>query len=491
MNTVSENLKRIRQERNLTQQQMADRLAVTQQTVSNWESGKTMPSPHVLQEAADKLNVDVNYILYGRKNEKETGYIKLFAIFAVGFILAEFIQSLRPAKDMLGMGTNRQIKQAVRFYNMTGFPIMMFCVPMVYTPPAVAFAKQFRTNFITKETLFSKHSRKIHIFLVLLYVYYLLHFSFNFTIWYIVPDKIFVPDFIRPLWQIITLAFYNSEMLFVLGGIIWGLRGSIPKTINTADYNTSRKNTIAVNLKNIRTKKNLTQQQMAEKLFVTQQAISNWENGKAMPDLVQLMDIADKMDVEIYDLLYNSPQANGRGNTMLYIKTAVVAVLFLLWLICDGTIFHNLPGMQAPVTSKPAILYFAFIPLRNMLKKAVIKPLIFFMLPQIIFDYLKINNAVKVTSFKYAGVVKMAVALFVFFFITGLAPVFAAELKDVLRTSAPGLRLKIPVINLPHIWRCFANFVAVNIAHNHPAAFSALGLVYSYVQKPPKQANNK
>ncbi len=485
MNSISRNLKNIRKERNLTQGQMAALLGVTQRTVSNWENGKSMPPPDALQNVADRLDTDINHILYGKPQAKEKGYLKLFVIFAAGFILAEFIQSLRPAPGMLGADN----PQAVRLYNMTGFPLMMFCVPMVYTPPAIAFAKWFRTEFIVRETVFSKYTKLIHKILAGFYIYYILHFSFNFTMMYILPDRISVPEFIHPLWQIITIAFYSSEIIFVFIGLLWGLRGKVAKTINTTTNDTHRKNTIAVNLKNIRVKNNMTQEQMAQKLFVTQQTVSSWEKGRSMPDLAQLMDIAEKLDIEIYALLYSTPTASKIQKTFLHSKIAAVVVLCILWLICDGTIFHNLPGMQAPVTSKPAILYFATIPLRDMLEKAVIKPLLFFMLPQIIVDYFVINKAVKVKPFKYANIVKVAVVLFVLFFITGLIPVFMTELKEAVR-FAPNIWFKIPVVNLPYIWRRFANFVAVNIAHNHPWAFSALGFVYSYFQKPQTQPYN-
>ena len=39
MYDISKNLKKLRQQRNWTQQQMADVLFVTRQAVSNWETG--------------------------------------------------------------------------------------------------------------------------------------------------------------------------------------------------------------------------------------------------------------------------------------------------------------------------------------------------------------------------------------------------------------------------------------------------------------------
>ena len=39
------------------------------------------------------------------------------------------------------------------------------------------------------------------------------------------------------------------------------------------------------NLRKYRKQKGLTQDELAEKLYVTRQAVSNWENGKNQPDL--------------------------------------------------------------------------------------------------------------------------------------------------------------------------------------------------------------
>lgn len=52
-----------------------------------------------------------------------------------------------------------------------------------------------------------------------------------------------------------------------------------------------------------RKKKNLTQQQLAEKLGVTDKSISNWENGRNMPDLSLFKDLCEILDISINDLI--------------------------------------------------------------------------------------------------------------------------------------------------------------------------------------------
>ena len=54
---------------------------------------------------------------------------------------------------------------------------------------------------------------------------------------------------------------------------------------------------IADKIKNARTIKKLTQEQVAEDLNVSRQTISNWENGKSLPDIVSIIRMS-----ELYDL---------------------------------------------------------------------------------------------------------------------------------------------------------------------------------------------
>jgi len=52
-----------------------------------------------------------------------------------------------------------------------------------------------------------------------------------------------------------------------------------------------------------RKKKNLTQEQLAEKLGVTSKTISRWENGNYMPDIALLKPLSEELDVTLNDLL--------------------------------------------------------------------------------------------------------------------------------------------------------------------------------------------
>lgn len=57
------------------------------------------------------------------------------------------------------------------------------------------------------------------------------------------------------------------------------------------------------NLRNLRKEKEYSQEYLAEKLGVTRQTISKWENGTAMPDLKKLIELADFFETSMDDLL--------------------------------------------------------------------------------------------------------------------------------------------------------------------------------------------
>lgn len=63
---------------------------------------------------------------------------------------------------------------------------------------------------------------------------------------------------------------------------------------------------IADKIKNARTIKKLTQEQVAEDLNVSRQTISNWENGLSVPDSSMLIVLADELDTSVSTLLGES-----------------------------------------------------------------------------------------------------------------------------------------------------------------------------------------
>ena len=54
---------------------------------------------------------------------------------------------------------------------------------------------------------------------------------------------------------------------------------------------------------NLRKEKNMTQQELADKIGVTDRAVSKWENGRGMPDLSLMKPLCDELKITINELL--------------------------------------------------------------------------------------------------------------------------------------------------------------------------------------------
>ena len=84
-------------------------------------------------------------------------------------------------------------------------------------------------------------------------------------------------------------------------------------------------------IKEIRKKKNLTQKELADKLGVTYQAVSKWENGLNIPDISIIRQISKMYDVDINEILDGEKKKNR--------KNILVIVIIVLAIILGISIF--------------------------------------------------------------------------------------------------------------------------------------------------------
>ncbi|MGN0537758.1 MAG: helix-turn-helix domain-containing protein [Acutalibacteraceae bacterium] len=61
---------RKRKEQNLTQEQLATRLNVSNKTISKWETGKCMPDYSIVELLCKELNITLAELMNGEKDEK-------------------------------------------------------------------------------------------------------------------------------------------------------------------------------------------------------------------------------------------------------------------------------------------------------------------------------------------------------------------------------------------------------------------------------------
>ena len=67
MSRIGKNIKKARSEKGYTQEQLAQKLSVTRNTISNYETGHSNPDIEMLQMLAEALETDPNTLIYGEK----------------------------------------------------------------------------------------------------------------------------------------------------------------------------------------------------------------------------------------------------------------------------------------------------------------------------------------------------------------------------------------------------------------------------------------
>lgn len=126
--------------------------------------------------------------------------------------------------------------------------------------------------------------------------------------------------------------------------------------------------TFGKTLKERRSQLDLTQQEVAKKLYISRQTISNWENGKSYPDLDMLIKISDVYHVSIDSLLKGDQELKKSLDTqkvesillpmeyiplLLNIATAILTFLVPknIWVVFVG-LELNLIGLALSITNE-------------------------------------------------------------------------------------------------------------------------------------------
>lgn len=121
---------------------------------------------------------------------------------------------------------------------------------------------------------------------------------------------------------------------------------------------------IADKIKNARIKNEYTQEQVAENLLVSRQTISNWENGKSLPDIVSIIKMSELYGLSLDELM--------KGDEMLMkkierdarsvkaekkiVKFAWISILIGTILIILGEIFEGNPFIDFMNGALPWVL---------------------------------------------------------------------------------------------------------------------------------------
>lgn len=91
---------------------------------------------------------------------------------------------------------------------------------------------------------------------------------------------------------------------------------------------------------NLRKENHLTQKELADKLGVTYQAVSKWENGKNIPDISILKLICEEFNVDINDVLDLKPSTKKKDINKKYYLIIISIIVVIIVSLSIGVFIH-------------------------------------------------------------------------------------------------------------------------------------------------------
>ena len=127
---------------------------------------------------------------------------------------------------------------------------------------------------------------------------------------------------------------------------------------------------IGKKLKNARIKAGLTQEKAAEKIDVSRQTISNWENEKSYPDIISVIALSDLYSVSLDELLKgdqkmtehlaestNVVKSNKKLTGAILLNIVLMILLIALNMLLPEGIYYLVIVFCVVIMSSSALLY--------------------------------------------------------------------------------------------------------------------------------------
>ena len=113
-------------------------------------------------------------------------------------------------------------------------------------------------------------------------------------------------------------------------------------------------------IKEIRKKEGLTQEELALKLSVTRQAVSNWETGKNLPDIEILINISSVFNISLDQLIKGDNMEKKLikdGSDTRRARYNMVMVIIGAFLLCMGVMMIVIKGLSVEYIDAEGFLH--------------------------------------------------------------------------------------------------------------------------------------
>ena len=126
MFVLSNNLKRFRMARNLTQEQAAEALNVSAQTISRWECNTTLPDVAILPDIAELYGVTIDDLFKENKNTYDNYAQQLASVFEASLKPEDFLRADLEYRNLLKSG--EYTAKDLRLYGILYQHMMYLCI---------------------------------------------------------------------------------------------------------------------------------------------------------------------------------------------------------------------------------------------------------------------------------------------------------------------------------------------------------------------------
>lgn len=143
----------------------------------------------------------------------------------------------------------------------------------------------------------------------------------------------------------------------------------------------------------LRKEHHLTQKELAEKINVTDKAISRWETGKGLPEVSLLIPLADTLHVSVNELLTGERVEQDKiidNANKVIVETITKSnrtvstydiLLFIIFCIIQLAVFYILPLFVSPRSDLPIVFPYMFAVIINSISIGFIKSKLKFLTP--------------------------------------------------------------------------------------------------------------
>lgn len=126
--SIGNRIYELRSKHNLSQEELANELQVSRQTISKWESEQSLPDTDRLIALCNYFKVSSDYLLFAKEDKKEVSYewINAFLLSIVGFIVTIALWYQFQLASLLGVGLIIQLFGFVGYIIGNRMPKLMY-----------------------------------------------------------------------------------------------------------------------------------------------------------------------------------------------------------------------------------------------------------------------------------------------------------------------------------------------------------------------------